>query len=159
DREEERNTIIEGLTSSTIKAQLREIYGEGKRGFQSYIEGAGNRLNIFTHPHVRRIIGVTSNSFDLRSIINNQEILLANLQSAEDDIIGEESTNVLGTFLINELWEITRKRQKPVEFYLIIDECHRYLTDDIQHILIEAAKRGLHLFLFHQDMQQLKGVF
>jgi hypothetical protein len=159
DRADERNAIIESLTSNIIKAQLREIYGEGKRGFQSYIEGAGNRLNIFTHPHVRRIIGITSNSLDLRSIINKQEILLVNLQPAPDDIIGEESNRVLGTFLINELWEITRRRETPVEFYLIIDECHRYLTDDIHHILIEAAKYGLHLFLFHQDMRQLRGDF
>jgi hypothetical protein len=155
DRVGERDAIIAGIQSRAIKAQIQQLYEGGKRSFQSFIESTGNRLQLFSHPQVRRILG-TPKCIDVRSITNNQGILLVNLQPSPDDVIGAESNRVLGTLLINELWEVARRRERPVEFYLIIDECHRYLTHDLEEMLQEAAKYGLHLFLFHQDMSQLK---
>lgn len=155
DRVEERNAIVEKIQSRAIKVQVQQLYAAGKRSFESFIESTGNRLQLFMHPQVRRILGTTK-TINLSSIINNQEVLLVNLQPSRDDIIGAESNRVLGTLLINEFWEITRRREYPSEFYLVIDECHRYLTNDIEQMLHEAAKYGLHLFLFHQDKSQLK---
>ena len=61
----------------------------------------------------------------------------------------------MGTLLINELWEIFRKRKTPKEFYLIVDECQLYFTPDIAEILEQASKYGLHIMLFHQHIGQV----
>ena len=41
-------------------------------------------------------------------------------------------------------------------FYLYIDECARFVNEDIARILDEARKFGLHLILAHQHLGQLK---
>ena len=41
-------------------------------------------------------------------------------------------------------------------FYLYIDECARFVNEDIGRILDEGRKFGLHLILAHQHLAQLK---
>ena len=41
-------------------------------------------------------------------------------------------------------------------YYMIIDEFQLFLTPDIPEMLDQAAKYGIHLFLFHQHLSQLR---
>jgi DNA helicase HerA-like ATPase len=148
-----RNGIIARLKNKVIQAQWRQLYEMSEKAFLAYIESTESRLEIFTHPQVRRIMGLHENCLSLRDIVNRQKILLVNLQPSS--IISDENNRVLGTLLINELWQLFRERTKAYPYYLIVDECQKYLTPDVSAMLDEAAKYGLHLMLFHQREAQL----
>jgi hypothetical protein len=154
----ERDKLVAHVKSESIRDQLRDFYSVPEWKFKQDIESTRNKLQKFIHPQMRRIMGLRENNINLETIIQKKQILLCNFQAAEDELIGLENTRVLGTLLLSELWETFRKRSKPTEFYLIIDECHQFIGPDIQQILTEAAKYGLHLLLFHQHEGQIKDV-
>jgi hypothetical protein len=152
--EPQRELLINAISSETIKADLRELFST-KAEFNRKISSTKNKLQRFTHPQMRRIMGLKENNINLPTVIEKQRSILCNLQAAEDDIVGRENMRALGTLLISEIWELFRKRTKPQEFYLIADEAQEYFTPDLAQILPQSAKRGLHLMLFHQDRGQL----
>lgn len=155
---EEREALIDKLKSFDIKDQLTDFYKVADWKFRQDIESTRNKLQKFIHPQMQRIMSLRDNNISLDEIIEKKQILLCNFQPAEDELIGQENTRVLGTLLLSELWEGFRKRSSPTEFYLVIDECHQYLGPDIQQILTESAKYGLHLLLFHQTEDQTKNI-
>ena len=153
--EQERNQIIDDLSSDAVREDLREFYATGKAEFNKNISSTRNKLQRFTHPHMRRIMGLRENNVELDSIVKGNYNLLCNLQAAEDDLAGRENMKVLGTLMISELWEITRKRTRPRELYLIVDEMQEFLTPDLAQMLPQSAKYGLHCILAHQHPGQL----
>jgi type IV secretory pathway TraG/TraD family ATPase VirD4 len=149
-----RNAIIASIQNPSIKSQWQQLYEMKPQAFANYIESTENRLEVFRHPQVRRILGLHQNNLNLRDIINGQKILLVNLQPST--VISDENNRVLGTLLINEIWQIFRERTKPYPYFLIVDECQKYLTPDVSAMLDEARKYGLCLMLWHQREAQLE---
>lgn len=154
----EREKLIDALRSQSIQDQLKDFYSVPDWKFKQDIESTRNKLQKFIHPQMRRIVGLRENNIDLLQIVDQKQMLLCNLQAAEDELIGLENTRVLGTLLLSELWETFKKREKPSDFYLLIDECHQFIGPDIQHVLTGAAGYGLHIFLFHQHEGQMKDI-
>jgi type IV secretory pathway TraG/TraD family ATPase VirD4 len=152
--EKERKAMIERISSEQIKADLRELYSS-KAEFEKKIGSTKNKLQRFTHPQMRRIMGLKENNVDLPALIEKQRVMLCNLQASETDLVGRENMKALGTLLISELWESFRKRTKPQEFYLIVDEMQEFMTPDLVQILPQSAKYGLHCILAHQHPGQL----
>ena len=129
--------------------------------FTSQIESTRNRVfNFFTHTQIERVIGLPSNNMDIEDIIENRKILLVNLQPSS--VLSQENARVLGTLLINEIWQVMKKRKEsptgrpPSTFFVIIDEFQNFLTPDIPVMLPEGPKFGLRLLLFHQFLYQLR---
>lgn len=152
--EKERRGLIEMVSSEIIRADLKELYSS-KTEFEKKINSTKNKLQRFTHPQMRRIMGLKENNINLPAVIEKKQSILCNLQASEDDLVGKENMRALGTLLISEIWELFRKRTKPQEFYLIVDEAQEYMTPDLAAILPQSAKYGLHLMLFHQHPGQL----
>ena len=152
--EKERRGLIEMVSSEIIRADLKELYSS-KTEFEKKISSTKNKLQRFTHPQMRRIMGLKENNINLPIVIEKKQSILCNLQASEDDLVGKENMRALGTLLISEIWELFRKRTKPQEFYLIVDEAQEYMTPDLAAILPQSAKYGLHLMLFHQHPGQL----
>ena len=157
---EVRNAIIQQIRSPAIREQLMGLVSaKTPQGYAAQLESTGNRLFKFiTHPTIRRIVGLQTNNIDLEAITSGKGILLVNLQPS--DLLSDDAARLIGTLLLNELWEILRRRKtgygkKPAPFYLIIDEFQNYATPDIPHMLDEGAKYGLHLMLLHQRLSQL----
>jgi len=151
-----RNAIIAKIQNPSIKTAMQKLYEKKPEAIESYLESTESRLEVFRHPHVRRIMSIRENSLDLRGIINRQEILLVNLQHS--NVLSLDNTRVLGTLLINELWNLFVERGKKAglpPYYLIVDECQLYATPDISAMLDQAAGFGLHLMLFHQRKGQI----
>jgi hypothetical protein len=142
------------ISSELIKSDLTGLYSS-KTEFEKKIGSTKNKLQRFTHPQMRRIMGLKENNVSLPALIDKQRSMLCNLQASEDDLVGKENMRALGTLLISEIWELFRKRRKPQEFYLIVDEAQEYMTPDLASILPQSAKYGLHLMLFHQHPGQL----
>lgn len=154
-RHPERDEAIARLRLPRIREIAGEIYGQNTRAFRSYIDSTENRIEAFAHPHLKRIMGVPENAIDIPEIVRKRGILLVNLQASQDDLISAEANRVLGTLLINELWEYFRRQGSYQEFYLVVDECQDYLTPDVPQMVEQGAKYGLHLMLFHQHLGQL----
>ena len=71
--------------------------------------------------------------------------------------ISEDNARLLGTLIVNEIFLKAKGRPEDSRpFYLYIDECARFVNEDIGRILDEGRKFGLHLILAHQHLAQLK---
>jgi type IV secretory pathway TraG/TraD family ATPase VirD4 len=156
DQKAERERLLNRIRSELVRYDLQDFYNIAKHEFKRDILSTRNKLQRFTHPHMQRIMGLKTNNIDLADLVNGRQTLLVNLQAAEDDIIGRENNRTLGALLLSELWECTQKRQDAQEFSCVIDEVAHIPSIDLQHMLNECAKYGLHLFLAHQERTQLQ---
>jgi type IV secretory pathway TraG/TraD family ATPase VirD4 len=155
-----RDAIIDRIRSEAIKDQWLMLT-ENKRpeAYLNTVESTANRLFKFiTQQTVKRIIGTPENAIDLEAITTNRSLLLINLQPSPT--FSQESARVIGTLLVNELWEVMRRRtreemRKLPPFFLVVDEFQNFATPDFSQMLDQAAKYGLHLFIFHQNLGQL----
>lgn len=100
-------------------------------------------------------MGLKENNIDLAVLIERQRDMFCNLQPSENYLVGRENMRALGTFTISEFREQFRKRTKPQEFYLIVDEMQEFMTPDLVQILPQSAKYVLHCILAHQHPGQL----
>lgn len=154
--EREREAIIGRLRSERFRNELQGLYEGTPGAVKGYLESTANRFELLRHPQIQRVLGLAQNSIDTQSILDERKILLVNLQPS--DIFGVGQAKVLGALLINEIWEITRRRELPHgkrDYFLIVDECTEFLTPDIPLMLSQAAKYGLRLMLFHQYDEQI----
>jgi len=112
-------------------------------------------------PQIRRIMGLPFNNIDLTDIIENRKILLVNLQP-KPGVLTEQNAELIGALLLNEIWEVAKYRKEnpegepPSAFHVILDEFQRYLIPNIPRMLVNGPKYGLHLYLFHQFLSQLR---
>jgi type IV secretory pathway TraG/TraD family ATPase VirD4 len=92
---------------------------------------------------------------DFRRIMDEGDILLVNLSSGRR--ISEDNASLLGALMVNDLFLKARGRPKGARpFYLYVDECSRFVSEEIGRILDEGRQFGLHLILAHQHLAQLK---
>lgn len=106
---------------------------------------------------VRNVIGQPKSGFDIRDIMDNKKILLANLSKGK---MGEVNSDLMGLILVSKLQMAALGRadipqEQRHDFYLYIDEFQNYVTDSIATILAEARKYKLNLTMAHQYIAQL----
>lgn len=155
---EERARLISRIQSNTIRDQWETlIQAKTESGYTAHLESTANRLFKFlTNPTIERVLGIPDNAIDLENILNTETVLLVNLQPS--DILSAEAARIIGTLLVNDIWEIVRcrtARHAHHEVFLILDEFQNFTTPDISAMLDEGAKFGLRLLLFHQRLGQL----
>lgn len=112
---------------------------------------------FITNKTMRNIIGQSESSFNVRQIMDEQKILLANLSKG---ILGEEDAKFLGLILVPKVLTAAMSRQNvPMEqrkdFYLYVDEFQNYATEDFAVILSEARKYRLNLIVANQFISQI----
>ncbi len=157
-----RDHLIREIASPLVRNQWQNISDLPRlQDFVGQVESAGNRiLRFLASDQIRRIVGLNINNIDLNEIVATGKILLVNLQPSEN--MSDEQGRLLGTLLLNELWEVGMRRrrgihaEKPKDFFIVIDEFQKFLTPDIPDMLDQSAKYGFHLFLFHQHLAQLE---
>jgi hypothetical protein len=117
-----------------------------------------NRIGQFlSTPLIRNIVGQQKSSFNIRRIMDEGKILIADLSKGK---IGEDNCSLLGSLLVTKLQLAAMSRADMPEehrrpFFLFIDEIHSFLTLSFMDILSEARKYGLYLTLSHQYVEQL----
>lgn len=119
-----------------------------------------SKLDRFvTEKTMRYMLGQSTSSFDLRDIMDNKKILLADLSKGK---LGAENSKFLGLLIVPRLLAAAFTRIKKIEkgedlddFYLYIDEFQNYTTPDIETILSEARKYKLNLTVANQFIGQL----
>jgi hypothetical protein len=117
-----------------------------------------NKVGQFlASPLVRNIVGQTRPGLEVRALMDEGGILIANLAAGK---IGEDNAALLGGLLVVafQLAAMGRAEQSEEErrdFYLLVDEFQRFSNDAFATILAEARKHRLALTLSHQYLDQV----
>jgi hypothetical protein len=152
-----RRLAIETVDHPSIRRFWRTIEALRPRERDEKLGSAVRRLNEFLLPTaVRNIIGQRERVIDFRQVMDAGEVVLVNL-SYGNGRISEDEAALLGTLMLNDLFLSCLGRPKgATPTYVYVDECQRYLTQDIANILDQARKFGLHLTLAHQHVGHLR---
>ena len=150
-----RHYLTSGIKHPLFREQWADFNAMQSRQFQEAFSSTNNRMVEFLHtPIVERIIGQTEHVLDFRALMDSGAQVLVNLGGAR---LSRGNAQLLGALLINDLFLKAQGRpQGSRPFTLYVDECHRYLNDDIAGILTETRKFGLHVVLAHQNLGQLR---
>jgi hypothetical protein len=153
-----RKYLTKNITDPVIKKLWDFANTLKPRPFMDEFGSAVNRMMEFlSSPIIKNTLGMTEKTIDLKKVMDEGAILLVNL--AAKDKISDDNAQLLGTLIVNDLFMKCRGRPEGSRpFYLYIDECARYINDDIARILDEGRKFGLHLILAHQHLAQLEEV-
>lgn len=119
-----------------------------------------NKVRPFlVRPALRAILGQAQPRFGLREVFTHRRVLLVNLAKGQ---LGPEGSTLLGTLLLNQLWQTTLERsaldpERLHTVYLYIDEVQDFLRlpGDVGDILAQARSLGLAMTLAHQHLGQL----
>jgi hypothetical protein len=158
-----RKEVIKHITDSSVKSFWIDEYGKWD---ERYAREAGaaiqNKIGQFTaNPLIRNIIGQTKSSFDIRKIMDNQQIFLVNLSKGR---IGEQNAKLLGGMIITKIYlaamsraEVGGSRLESLpNFYFFVDEFQNFATESFADILSEARKYKLNLTIAHQYVAQMQ---
>ena len=155
-----RRRLTENLPSPMWETFWRDSNDLKPSDFTQQFSSTTSRLSLFLKaPIVRRMLGQTSRTLDLRGIMDRGEILIVNLAAASGQL-SVDNARLLGTLLISELFLQALGRDRAMAhnrpFTLYLDEAGEYVTDDVHHMLEQTRKFGLHVVLAHQNLSQLK---
>ena len=106
---------------------------------------------------MRNILGQPRSGFDLRQVMDEGKIFIANLSKGR---VGEVNGSLLGLILVSKMQMAAMTRadmpeEQRKDFYLYVDEFQNFTTDSIATILSEARKYRLNMTLAHQFIAQL----
>lgn len=152
-----RRYLTQEMSDEIVRLQWDAFDALSPREFREQFDSTENRMSEFlTAPRIRNIIGQTEDTLDMRAIMDSGKVLLVNL-SYKGGKLSEANGNLLGALLINDIYLKTMGRPRYSRpFYVYIDECHRYINEDIQKILDMGRQCGVHLILAHQHLSQLR---
>jgi Helicase HerA, central domain/Type IV secretion-system coupling protein DNA-binding domain len=137
--------------------RLHELSLDDRRrhDFDLEVVAPVNRIARFLRPSsIRGMIGQTERLIDFRAAMDNGHIILANVSGGAR--VYERDCDLLGRLLTRTLFfHAKRRRATDRPFFVYLDECHRYLSGDVENILAESRKYGIGTVLSHQWLQQL----
>ena len=106
---------------------------------------------------IRNIIGQPKSTVDIRSVMDEGKILLADLSIGK---IGEDNSALLGSMLITKIQlaamgRVDVEEDQRRDFYLYVDEFQNFATESFATILSEARKYRLNLAMANQYTAQM----
>lgn len=154
-----RKKVVDNVKDPAIKSYWINEFAKYPERYREEATGAiQNKIGQFiSNPLIRNIIGQTKSTFNLRDIMDNKKIFIANLSKGR---IGEDNTALIGTMLITKLQIAAMSRvdipeENRADFFLYIDEFQTFATPSFAGILSEARKYRLALILAHQYITQM----
>ena len=158
-----RRAVIDNISDPAVKSfWVDEFLNYNERYMQEAGDAIKNKIGQFTaNPLIRNIIGQPHTSFDLRKMMDEKKILIANLSKG---LIGEGNANLLGSMLTTRVYlaamsradlEPAAMKQTP-NFYFYVDEFQSFANATFSDILSEARKYHLNLTIAHQYIEQME---
>jgi hypothetical protein len=118
-----------------------------------------NKIRIFTsRPGIRRLLGQAAPRFTLDTVFSVPRVVLINLNAGA---IGPETASVMGSLLLNQLWEaIQRQTTKPAiqrrPVAVFVDEWQDFTAGlDFADVLARARGAKVPFTVAHQHLDQL----
>lgn len=154
--EQVRKYLTDGIQNEMIKQQWDYFNMLNPRQFYDEFSSTINRMMAFlTTRIIKNTIGQLEDTINFRKAMDEGWIVLVNLSAT--DKVSEDNARLLGTLIVNDLFMNAKGRPKNSRpFYFYIDECARFINEDIGRIMDEGRKFGLHLILAHQTLAQLR---
>jgi hypothetical protein len=154
-----RDRIVGNLKDPVIRSfWVNEFARYTDRYAIEAVAAIQNKVGQFiSNPLIRNIIGQPKSTINIRQIMDEGKILVANLARGK---IGEDNSALLGAMLVTKLQQAAMSRvnipeEKRRDFYVYIDEFQNFSTESFASILSEARKYRLCLILAHQYIEQL----
>lgn len=154
-----REWVLRQVTDPMVRSfWLGEFASYDRHFLSELISPVQNKVGqLLMSPPLRNILGQVQNRVDLRFVMDDRRIFIANLSKGT---IGADKSNLLGSILVSrfELAAMSRAtipEDERQDFYLYIDEFHNFSTDSFASILSEARKYRLNLTLSHQYVDQV----
>ena len=154
-----RNKILANVTDPVNKAFWTQEFAKyTDRLAVEATAAVQNKIGQFTSALlIRNTVGQPKSKIDLRDIMDNKKILIANLSKGR---VGEDASRLLGALLITKLQLAAMSRvdtpeREREDFYLYVDEFQNFATESFASILSEARKYRLNLILAHQYIAQM----
>lgn len=151
-----RRYITQDLPDPVARATWDEMHAWSHRQFTEFMGSLYSRMHrIMRHPFIRQILSQTESVLDIRRVMDQGEVVLANFQDRQGFPLA--NAELLARLLLSDYTQtaLGRVANESRPHFLVIDECYRFLTSDIEAILDQTRKFGLHLMLAHQRLSQL----
>lgn len=155
-----RKKIVDKVTDPVVKSFWVQEFARYTQRYEVEATAAiQNKVGQFiSAPLIRNIIGQVKSTINMRKVMDEGKILIANLSKGR---IGEDNSLLLGALLINKLQLAAMSRvdileEKRRDFFLYVDEFQNFATEAFVNILSEARKYRLCLILAHQYIAQME---
>ncbi len=155
-----RKKIVDNLKDPVVKSFWVNEYAKYSQKFETEaVAPLQNKVGQFvSNPLIRNILGQQHSAINLRKIMDEGKILIANLSKGR---IGEDNSALLGSMLITRIQLAAMSRVDILEkdrhdFFLSVDEFQNFATSSFASILSEARKYRLCLTIAHQYIGQLE---
>ena len=151
-----RTRALARVTDPVVRVfWAKEFPALGKQFASEVTAPVLNKLGALASPVVRRLVGQAAPRMDLRKLMDDRRILIADLSG-----IGRDAAQFIGALLVTGLDLAAHARAgKPAAerapFLVVADEFHAYLTRSFISLLSEGRKFGVCAALAHQHAAQL----
>ena len=155
-----RKKVVERITDPMVKSFWITEFARYTQRYEVEATAAiQNKVGQFiSAPLIRNIIGQVQSSIDMRKVMDEGKILIANISKGR---VGEDNSLLLGALLITKLQLAAMSRvdvpeEQRRDFFLYVDEFQNFATESFVNILSEARKYRLSLVLGHQYITQME---
>jgi CxxC-x17-CxxC domain-containing protein len=155
-----RKKVVERVKDPVVKSFWVNEFARYTQRYEVEATAAiQNKIGqLISNPLIRNIIGQVKSKLDMKALMDDGKILIANLSKGK---IGEENSRLLGALLITKLQLAAMSRvdtpeEERRDFFLYVDEFQNFATEAFASILSEARKYKLSLTLANQYIAQLE---
>ncbi|HEY4502292.1 MAG TPA: type IV secretion system DNA-binding domain-containing protein [Candidatus Paceibacterota bacterium] len=158
-----RKRVVDNIKDPLVRAfWVDEFATYTDRYTQEATPAIQNKIGQFTsNPLIRNIVGQAKSTFDLRDVMDNKKIFIANLSKGR---MGETNADLLGSMLTTKIYLSAMSRAdlsaqklaKLPNFFFYVDEFQSIANESFADILSEARKYKLNLVIAHQYIEQME---
>ena len=154
-----RKDVVDHITDPVVKAFWTQEYANYTQRLE--VEATASIQNkvgqFISAPLIRNIVGQVKSTVDIRELMDNKKILIANLSKGK---IGEDNARLLGSMLMTKIYLAAMSRvdipeEARQDFFLYVDEFQNFQSKAFADVLSEARKYRLSLILAHQYITQM----
>jgi type IV secretory pathway TraG/TraD family ATPase VirD4 len=157
---EYRKKVVERISDPVVKSFWQREFSRYTQRYEIEATAAiQNKVGQFiSNPLIRNIIGQVRSKINMREVMDEGRILIANLSKGR---IGEDNSRLLGALLITKLYLAAMSRvdipeEQRRDFFLYVDEFQNFATESFADILSESRKYRLCLTVANQYLAQLE---
>jgi hypothetical protein len=155
-----RSWVLRQVKDPMVRSFWLNEFPRYEKGFMTEaIAPIQNKVGqLLMAPPIRNMLGQVKSKVDVRFMMDNRRIFIANLAKGS---LGADKANLIGSLLVTQFQLAAMARTDMPEanrrdFHLYIDEAHNFMTDAFTSILSEARKYRLCLTLSHQYSSQFR---
>jgi hypothetical protein len=149
-----RKALRERVRDEVVRKDWEEYERLSKSDKLAVTESTRNRFRrLISAPPIQRMLAQTGQTLNFCEVMDGPQFLLVDLGG-----LAPEVSRLLGGLIVGGLYRAARfrdpRRRRP--YFMICDEAHEFMTQDIVNTLDQARKWGLHPILAHQRLRQLE---